>query len=90
MLCKEFQRRRRYVFELGSRGAASSAEFHQCSLVEVLRCNVIISHRASGAVTTGIEHTNFVAERLRRHAEHAAELPAAQQPEPRTRRNRVH
>ncbi len=90
MLREKFQCSRRHVFELGGRSATASPQLRQCSFVEIIGGNVVVSDCARWTVVSGIQHTHFVAERLRGHAKHPAELPTAQQPEPRTRRNRVH
>ena len=49
---------------------------------------VTIGHRTCRTVSTGIQHTDLVTQRLRGHAEHTAQLPAPEQAEPGAGRQR--
>src|SRR5205085_9607207 len=55
--------------------------------VEVIGAHVEVGDGSGGAVAARIEHGDAVAEALRGHAEHAAELSAAEEAEPRARRH---
>ncbi len=68
--------------------AASAGELGKALRIEVVGGEVTVGDGARGAVVARIEHGDPVAEALRGHAEHAAELAAAEQPEPRARRDR--
>ena len=79
---EELERRRGDVLELGRRRTALRGEGVQARGVEVIGAHVAIGHGARGAVVARIEHRDAIAEALRRHAEHAAELSASEQAEP--------
>ena len=87
-LRQELQRGGRYVLEFGRRRAATACEFGQRTLVQVVCAQMIVRDRTGRAVVTGIEHADFVAERLRSHAEHATKLASAEQTQPGTWRDR--
>ena len=76
-----------HVFEFGGGRRAASRELGQGCPVEIVRRDVRIRHRRCRTIVPRIQHDDFVAQALRGHAEHAAQLTAAQQAEPRTRSN---
>ena len=55
--------------------------------IEVIGADMTIGDAARRRIAARIEHDNLVPQTLRRHAKHPAQLAAAEQTEPFTRRN---
>jgi hypothetical protein len=87
MFREEGERGGRHVLELGRGRAAPSREFGEGGTVQVLGGDVVVCDRAGRTVRPRVQHAHPVAQRLRRHAEHAAELPSTEQTEPGARRD---
>ena len=79
---QEFQRGGRHVLEFGRGRARDGGQVGKRVRIEVVGADVAVGDRAGGAVAARVEHGDLVAQALGRHAEHPAELAAAQQAEP--------
>ena len=68
-----------------AKALSAVAPLQQRARVEIIRRDVVVRNAASRAVAAGVEHDDLVAHALGGHGEHAPELAATEQPQPRAR-----
>ena len=84
---EEGERRRWNVLEFRGGRARQPGKLRKSLRIEVVGANVPVGHAAGRTILAGIQHRDLVAQALRGHAEHPAELAAAQESQPRTWRH---
>ena len=70
------------VLEFRGDGRALQREMLERRRIEVIGLDMFVADRCRRSVARGVEHGDAITEALRRHREHASELPPAEEAEP--------